>query len=46
MIIDDVIFFEHKPIYANDITTFSEYLVQHGLNVVLVYFVNVSNVYL
>ena len=46
MIIDNVIFFENKPIYANDITTFSEYLVQHGLNVVLVYYFNVANVYL
>ena len=46
MIIEDVIFFEQKPIYSNNVTTFSEYLVQHGSNVVLVYFVNVANVYL
>ena len=46
MAIEDVIFFENKPIYANDITTFSDYFVQHGLNFVLVYFFNVANVYL
>ena len=44
MIIDDVIFFENKPIY--DITTFSEYLVQHVSNIVLVYYINVANIYL
>lgn len=44
MIIDDEIFFENKPIY--EITTFSEYLVQHVSNVVLVYYFNVVNVYL
>ena len=44
IIIDDVIFFENKPTY--DIATFSEYLVQHVSNVVLVYYFNVANVYL
>ena len=43
-IIDDVIFFENKPMY--DITTFSEYLVQLVSNIVLVYYFNVANVYL